>query len=89
MTETIHNLDEGVQEYFEFSVKGHVYRFRHLNTEEVHELMKLSGEELEKHIYQFITKVNPESPDFTEISKKMITPEWANFKKMITSEFGA
>lgn len=86
MAET-YNLSDGVQEYFEFILKGHHYRFRHLTTEELDEFKKLKGDELQVYIYKFITKVDPASPEFSDIAKTMISPEWANFTKMVTTEF--
>lgn len=85
----IHNLSEGVQESFEFSIKGHEYSFRHLTTEQVEEMQKMQGDELMKFMFQFITKKNDASPDFTVIAKQMIVPEWANFTKMVKAEFGS
>lgn len=90
MPAKIHNLDESVQEYFEFVVNKYSYRFRHMNTEELEELKAVSGDEEKSRIfmYRFIEKVDPASPDFAEVAKKMLVPQWVNFKKMITSEFG-
>lgn len=84
----IHDIDEGVQESFEFRVKGHSYLFRYLNTEELEAFLALTGKDLEQAMYQYITKKDPASPDFPEIARKMISPQWANFTKMIEAEFG-
>lgn len=89
MTHTPYDLDD-VQEYFEFKLKGHVYRFRHMNSFEIEELRSLEGQDDEKtkvFLYSFITKVDSESPDFQEASKAMIVPQWAKFRQMIVSEF--
>lgn len=89
MTNKIHNLDESVSEYFEFVIKGHTYRFQHLNTEEVAELKKVSDDEekTKEYMYKFILPVSKDAPSFEEISKKMISPQWARFREMITTEF--
>lgn len=88
MTQTAYNLSEDVREYFEFEIKGHIYQFRHLNSNEMEEMKKLDQDKLTEHLFKFITKKNPDSPDFSETSKLMIMPEWANFKKMMSTEFG-
>lgn len=86
----VHNLDEGVLESFNFIVKGHEYKFRHLNTDEMEEARKI-GEDEEKaknYLYQFISPVKPESPKFEEVAKQMITSQWKNFRAMLKSEIG-
>ena len=50
----IHNLDEGVQEYFDFIVNGFKYRFRHLNTEESEELKELEKAGDDKKVKNFL-----------------------------------
>lgn len=83
-----HDLSQDVQESFEFAVKGHNYFFRQPTTEEMKDMRKLEGEALEQFLLTFISKKDPSSPDFQEVSKQMINPEWINFKKMIEVEFG-
>ncbi len=87
----IHNLDESVQEYFDFIVKGHTYRFRHMNTVEAEEMKKIEakGDEKKqtKYLYKFITPIEEKSPSFEEISKQMIAPQWIKFRKMVTEEY--
>lgn len=84
----VHNLDT-VAEYFEFIVKGHNYRFRHMNTEELEGLKAIEKDDQKskEYLYSFITRVNETSPEFSEIAKKMITPQWVRFRKMIETEF--
>jgi hypothetical protein len=86
----IHNLDESVQEYFEFIVKGHNYRFRHMNTEEMEAWKDVESDDVKakEYLYSFISKVNADSPEFSEVAKTMITPHWLAFKKMVQVEFG-
>jgi len=87
----IHNLDEGVQEYFDFIVGGFKYRFRHLNTEESEELKELekAGDDskVKKFLYNFISQVDEKAPKFSETAKKMIGPQWVRFRKMIEEEY--
>jgi hypothetical protein len=86
----MHNLDDGVQEYFEFILKGHTYRFRHLNTEEIEHLRKIDGDDkkVKEYLFQFITKVKEDAPEFPVVSQQMLTPHWIKFKKMIQAEMG-
>jgi hypothetical protein len=85
----MHNLDEGIQEHFEFTVKGHKYKFRHLNTEEMEQIAKLDtdNEKAKQYLYTFITKVD-EGPEFSDVSKQMIAPQWRKFHDMIKAEMG-
>lgn len=87
----VHNLDDSVQEFFEFKVNGYLYRFKHLNSEEVEELQKMDQDlpKIQSFFIKYITKVDEKSPDFSEVMKKMIIPQWRNFRKMISTEFGA
>lgn len=89
MDNQIHNLDESVVEYFDFIVKGHKYRFQHMTTEEMAEMKKLSGDEekARDYMFKFISKTDEASPDFIEVSKQMITPQWVKFFAMIKVEF--
>lgn len=87
----VHDLDDSVLEYFEFRLKGHIYRFRHMNTDEAEELQKLENDEekSKQFIFGFITKVDPNSPDFSDLAKQMIIPHWRRFRKMIEVEMNA
>ncbi len=102
MTNKIHNLDDGVQEYFEFIVKGHTYRFKQPNTEELDDMRtattpgdvelddkarEAEEKESKEALFQFITSVG-EAPEFKEISKKMTVPHWNRFNKMVAVEMG-
>lgn len=84
----IHNLDE-VQQYFEFIANGHTYRFRYMTVEEAEEMQKLSEDDakVRDFLYSFISKVDETAPDFSDVAKKMITPQWIRFRKMIETEF--
>lgn len=86
----IHNLDESVNEYFEFIVRGYKYKFNHPNTEQLDELRKLGNDEEKSRqfLFKFIEKIDPKAPNFKDISKSMIAPHWVLFKKMMISEFG-
>jgi len=87
----IHNLDEQVEEHFEFIVKGHRYRFRHMNTEELEHLKEIEDddEKTKKYFYSFISAIDKKSPNWESISKKMIVPQLRKFTEMIKVEFGS
>ena len=85
----VHNLDENIRESFDFVVKGHTYSFKQLNTEEMSEMRSLKGGDglLEKFLYKFITPIDDKSPQFSDIAKKMISPQWTKFTEMVEAEF--
>lgn len=88
MEQKIYNLDEE-PEFFEFIIKGHTYRFRHLTSEEAEELQSIqsSDSKLQQEFFlRFIEKTKEDQPDFIEISKKMNLKHWAAFNKMIVAE---
>ena len=102
MTDKIHNLDEGVEEYFQFTVKGHTYKFKQPNTEELDEIRlatipitedmdekeaEAKSKESRESLFKFITPEG-EAPEFKEVSKKMTVPHWNRFNKMVSVEMG-
>lgn len=90
MENKIHDLDDGVIEYFDFKLFGNTYRFKHLNTEEVEVIKSFGGDgdKIQTYLYKFITPVDKDIPEFSEVSKKMTIPHLQKFQKMIKSEFG-
>lgn len=88
-TDNLHNLDEGIEEYFEFVIFGHNYKFRYMNTNEIQELDKLkeNPKKLEEYFYNFIEPADDKAPDFKEIQKKMTIPHLLRFNKMVKAEF--
>lgn len=86
----VHNISEGIKEYFQFIIKGHTYKFRYPNTEESAGFQNVDAKDMSKFV-KFISKfISPESKDapaFTEVQKKMLIPEWTNFGNMIKAEF--
>lgn len=84
-----YKLDEDVSESFQFTIKGHAYSFRQLNTEELEKFQGTKGDkEVREYLYQFITPINETSPQFPEMAKQMIAPHWKNFIKMVKAEMG-
>lgn len=90
MADHNYNLDEGIQEYFEFTVKGHSYKFRFLTTEEAEKIKELKDDEkgIVEYLYKFIDPVSENAPPFVEIAKKMTIPHMIAFNKMVMTEFG-
>jgi hypothetical protein len=85
-----YNLDLGVEEYFEFSIKGHNYKFKHLTTDELKELSSMEKDDSDKateYMYSFIESVD-DAPDFKEVAKTLSVPYLLAFRKMIKTEFG-
>lgn len=89
--EALFDLDKDVREFVEFTLKGKKYRLQELTTEQVEELSKKSSEP-DVNVYQlwspYITKVDEDAPEFSEVSRKMTMGNWANFNKMIKSMMG-
>lgn len=84
-----YNLDEEVKESFRFSIKGHEYDFRQLNTEELENFQGMKGDkEIREYLYQFITPVKEDSPAFTAMAKQLLAPHWRNFINMVKVEMG-
>lgn len=90
MVSSNYNLDDSIQEYFTFTIGGHNYRFRHMNTEEVETLKGLEGDEDKSRafLYDFISTEDEKAPAFPEVAKTMIVPHWIKFRKMLQTEFG-
>lgn len=88
MDQKVYNLDEGVNEYFEFSVRGHVYKFRYMTVEEIEKMQTLTNNnDIMDYVFTFISKVDEKSPEFATIAKKFTPPQLKNFKDMIVAQF--
>lgn len=82
-----YNLDDGVQEYFDFNILGYDYRFRQPNTEELEKLSKIVDRaEANDYLFSFIDPVGEKTPKFGKVSKKMLAPHWAKFNEMVSYE---
>lgn len=86
---TMHNLDSEVNEYFDFTVKGHTYRFKHMTMEEIEKMKEYEADEKKsrEYLFKFITRLDETSPTFEEVAKQMIAPHWIKFREMIKAEF--
>lgn len=92
MANPVYDLDQDIAEYFEFKIQGNLYRFRYLTAEEMEKVgtaLEKDPKKLNEFFQSFITKVDEKSPDFSEISKKMLMPQLVKFNEMIKAEFGA
>lgn len=86
----IRNLDENVQESFDFIVNGHTYRFNQPTTEEADKLVKLDDpNKVKEEICKYISPVSEGAPDFSVTINEMILPKFKKFMEMIKTEFGA
>lgn len=86
-TDKQYNLDEDVKESFRFTIKGHTYEFRQLNTEEIDKFQNIKEEKaIREYLFSFITPVDASSPSFEDVSKQMLAPHWKNFVNMVRVE---
>lgn len=90
MATQIHNLDEGISEYFEFILFGKKYRFRYMTSEEIEELRNIGddGNKTQEYFYKFVSAIDDDAPKIQDVSKKMTVPHLLAFQKMIKQEFG-
>ena len=92
-----YNLNDIVQESFEFTLGGFVYKMRYPTVEETEEVQKVLKEAQEKkdegsileQMYKFITSDDEKAPKIDEALKKQNIKVIQNFNAMIEAEFGA
>ncbi|MFA9228798.1 MAG: hypothetical protein ACEQR7_10285 [Agathobacter rectalis] len=85
----MYNLDD-VKEYFEFKIKGHIYHFRYLTTEEIEKMQKIESTDeaaSREFMCSFISKVDESAPEFKDIYNEITTAQWKIFSNMIKTEF--
>ena len=88
------NLDIGIEESYQFILKGNTYSFKQLNTEEMAELKALitadeddkQEENLKKFLFSFITPVTKDAPSFQEVYKIMLHVQWSKFLDMVMTK---
>lgn len=89
MDAKVYNFDESLSEYFEFVIKGHRYKFKYPTVEEMKEgTSKPTNEETAEYFYNFITKIDDTSPNFTDVANQMTSPQLRMFTEMIKTELG-
>lgn len=82
----VRNLDDGVQESFDFIVNGHTYRFTHMTTSELEAMQGLEATKIKDYICKFVSPVSEGAPEFAETLKNMIAPKLRLFMEMIKTE---
>lgn len=87
MADIIHNLDDSVSEYINFTLLKHSYRFKHLNTEELEELESMKEEkDLRNFLFSRIEAISPDAPVGEDLQKKLLMPHWRNLLRMLKVE---
>lgn len=83
-----YNLDEGINESFEFILGGHTYKMRYMTTEEMIELQKLENDPKAQteFIKPYITG-DEGAPDIADVMNKMTVPQLKRFNEMMKTEF--
>lgn len=89
MSSTPYNIDAD-QEFFQFTLQGHIYNFRHMNTDEISAMAEIKDDpkKMLDYLYSFISTDDKEAPAFKDIAPKLIAPQWKKFRQMIETEFG-
>lgn len=83
----IRNLDENIDEDFQFILGGHTYRMRYPNTEEIEESVKMTDKEKTEWMYSFIVADDASSPSIKDTLAKANIKKLQAFNKMIEEEF--
>lgn len=90
-----YNLNDNVQDYFEFILGGHTYKMKYPTVEETETVQKLLKDAQEKgdtseillQMYQFISSDDEKAPPIAEALKKQNIKVIQNFNEMIKTEF--
>jgi hypothetical protein len=86
----MHNLDDGLKEYFEFTTGGHTYHFSNPTVDEWKHISEVAkGEDKEAvagEIGKLVSSVG-DAPPFEEVYKKFRLSQIKNFNKMLDEEF--
>lgn len=92
-----YNLNDNVQENFEFQLDGHMYKMKYPTveeTEKVQEALKKAqesgdNESILSQMYQFISTDDKDAPPISEALKKQNIKVIQNYNEMIKAEFSA
>lgn len=85
----IYNIDEQVEEFFNFIVCGVEFQFQQMTIDELTRLEKIDTKDFPNFadfFSEFIKPVDPKGPSFKEISGKMTAAKWVAFSKMIKAK---
>lgn len=97
----MYNLNDNVEDSFEFQVDGHRYRMRYPTMEELETIQDAAREQTEKvkngetvndsevtdMVYAYISSVD-DAPPISGVIKKQSVRVIRNFQKMFKTEFG-
>lgn len=83
-----YNLDEDLQEGFDFILGGHEYKMRYPTLEEVQEAQKIKedSEQLD-WVYSYISTGDKSAPAFADAIKTVNTKTVKKFGEMVKEEF--
>lgn len=92
-----YNLNDNVNDSFEFILGGHSYKMRYPTveeTEKVQEMLKEAEKSQDTkavlgQMYQFISTDDKEAPPIGDILRKQSIKVIQNFNEMIKTEFGS
>lgn len=84
----ITNLDQDIAEYFEFELKGNVYRMRYPTVEEFDEMRANSGDEQKTRqlVLKIIETVSEGAPSILELYKTLPINKWTRLVKLIVDK---
>jgi hypothetical protein len=84
-----YNLDEQIEESFEFTLAGHNYQMKYPTTEEILAASKIKGEEAQMEwMYGFITSSDEAAPLIKDVLGKVNVKKLQRFNEMVKTEFG-
>lgn len=91
-----YNLNDNVQESFEFTLNGHTYEMKYPTIEETEQFQAIfkkaqeqeSSDEVMAEMYKFISSKDEKAPPIGEIMKKQNVKVLHNFTEMIKAELG-
>lgn len=92
-----YNLNDNVQESFEFILGGFTYKMKYPTVEETEAVQAVlkeaektkDTEKVQQQMYQFISSDDEKAPPISEILKKQNIKVLQNFNEMIKAEFGS
>ena len=92
-----YNLNDNVQESFEFVLGGHTYKMKYPTVEETESVQKVLKEaegsddtsSVLEQMYQFISTDDKDAPAIAEALKKQNIKVIQNFNEMIKTEFSS
>lgn len=84
-----YNLDENIEEYFEFIVGGNTYKMKYPTTDELEVIQKIDDQTKQgEAMLGFISAVTEDAPDILEAMKDKNVQVTKRFRDMIATEIG-